>query len=65
MLQQKKTNLKTHKKSKHEGIRYPCDMCDFAGSTSSNLKVHKEAKHEGIRNPCDICEYAASTAYNL
>ena len=54
-----------HKKSKHEGIRYPCDQCDHAAITLANLKHHKESKHEGIRYPCDQCEYAATKPSDL
>ena len=40
--------LKSHKESKHEGIRYPCSDCDYASTRVSDLKRHKESKHEGI-----------------
>ena len=43
-------DLKRHKEAKHEGIRYPCDQCEFAATRISLLKRHKEAKHEGIQN---------------
>ena len=33
----------------HEGIRYPCAECDYAGTTVGNLKIHKESEHEGNR----------------
>lgn len=53
-----------HKKSKHDGTRYTCDVCDYTASTVAYLKVHKRTKHEGIRYPCDECEFmAASTTY--
>ena len=58
-------DLKKHKEAKHEGIRYPCDQCEFAATSMSNLKVHKEAKHEGIRYPCDECEYITAYAAEL
>ena len=32
--------LRRHKLAKHEGIRYPCDLCDFSGSQAHALKVH-------------------------
>ena len=38
MSQQTTTNgLKTHIESKHEGVRYPCDECEFASTTKSDL----------------------------
>ena len=58
-------NLKKHKDSKHKGIRYPCDQCDFSATTLSNLKAHKNAKHLGIRFPCDKCEYSANQRQSL
>ena len=52
--------MKNHKEHKHEGIRYPCDQCDFSAKTPISLKRHKESIHEGIRYPCDQCEYTAT-----
>ena len=57
--------LYKHRRSKHEGIRYPCDHCDYAATTPTGLRQHKESKHEGIRYPCDHCDYAATTATSL
>ena len=51
--------------SKHEGIKYPCDQCEYSAVNLSNLKQHKEIKHEGIRYPCDNCDYSASTLQHL
>ena len=55
-----KKALKSHKESKHEGIRYPCDQCEYAATRLGHLKSHKESKHEGcegVRYPCDQCEH--------
>ena len=41
-------SVKKHKESKHQGIRYPCDECQYAAQTSYNLKRHKELKHSVI-----------------
>jgi len=30
------SKLKKHKESKHEGVRYPCDECEFAATTAGN-----------------------------
>ena len=35
-----------HQAAKHEGVRYPCDMCDYMATQKTSLKKHKEAKHE-------------------
>ena len=50
------TDINQHKKSKHEGVVYCCDQCDFITSYSSDLKVHKNAKHLGIKYICDQCD---------
>ena len=47
--------------SKHEGIRYPCDKCEYEATKQDQLKRHKQNKHEGFRYPSDQCEYIAST----
>ena len=59
------SELKKHKGNRHEGIRYPCDMCEYAATGLSKLKRHKKSKHEGIRYPCDMCDYAAMEESNL
>lgn len=52
----RKYELKEHKKSKHDRIRYSCDQCEYAATKPSPLKTHMESKHEGVRYPCDQCE---------
>ena len=41
-----KGSLTIHKQSVHEGVRYPCDKCEFASLTPYKLKEHKKNKHE-------------------
>ena len=43
----------------HEGLRFPCDKCEYTASCNGNLRKHIESKHEGVRYPCDKCEYSA------
>ena len=57
--------LKVHRESKHEGVRYPCNECEFAATAAFVLKRHKESKHEGVRYPCNECEYAGTTKGSL
>ena len=57
--------MKQHKEGKHEGIRYPCDQCDYASTTTTHLERHKEYKHEGIRYPCDQCDFTFITSSRL
>ena len=60
-----KRHLLTHLKSKHEGIKYPCDQCDHKATRKGNLLVHIKSKHEGIKYPCDQCEYKATEKSSL
>ena len=53
-------SLNRHKMAKHSGQTFPCDQCDYQGSTPLNTKLHKKSKHEGVRYPCDICGYQAT-----
>ena len=59
-----KSSEETYKK-KHEGVRYPCDKCDYAATLASNLKRHIENKHKWVRYPCDQCEYVATGVQSL
>ena len=52
-------NLNQQKEAKHEGIRYPCDQCEFAATITCNFNHHKASTHKGIRNLCDQCEFAS------
>ena len=38
-----------HLRRKHEGIKYPCNRCDFQATLQQNLMTHKRSKHEGIK----------------
>ena len=51
--------------SKHEGLRYPCDKCKYAATTSGSLKMLIESKHKGVRYPCDKCKYTATQVGDL
>ena len=44
-----------HVETKHEGIFYICDLCDFKSKWNNYLKRHMEAKHEGVLNTLLIC----------
>ena len=41
----KKTSMVTHYRSIHEGIKYPCNQCDYQATTQSNLQKHIQSKH--------------------
>ena len=44
---------------------YPCDMCEYNGSTARDLKFHVKSKHEGRQYSCDKCGYVATNSNNL
>ena len=60
-----KQALYQHQKSKHEGIKYPCDPCKYISNQKGNLEKHKQSKHEGIKYPCDQCEYVETLQRDL
>ena len=39
-------SIMTHKQSKHEGIRYDCNDCEYQATTRGNLNRHKLKYHE-------------------
>ena len=39
-------SIKTHVKSIHEGIRYPCKICDKSFTKSFYLKEHVKSIHK-------------------
>merc|ERR1719470_505200 len=47
--------LEEHKRTKHLGITYSCDECDFRARSKNNLSQHIKSKHEGIRYKCNHC----------
>ena len=55
-----KSNLKLHKRSKHEGVTYPCDECDYKATQPGNLKQHKESIHLGVKFSCNVCDFKAT-----
>ena len=45
-----KSNLNSHIKSKHEGIKYTCDQCEFKATKSYYIKSHIQQIHETVKN---------------
>ena len=48
-------NLKYHKETVHDGLRYKCNSCDKEYKTEKMLKQHVETVHEMRRSICEIC----------
>ena len=59
------SNLRKHKKSVHEGVRYNCSQCEFQAKYSSDLKRHIQCKHEGLRYSCSKCDHKATQPNDL
>ena len=45
-------SLRSHQQSKHDGISFSRNHCDYQTATYSTLKYHKQSKHEGVRYSC-------------
>ena len=61
----RKSNLRTHLKTRSGEKSNKCIQCEYASSYASNLKSHLK-KHSGEKsNKCNQCDYASSTASNL
>ena len=43
------SNLRTHIKSVHEGVKYACNLCDYQAKIQTNLTVHIQSIHEGVK----------------
>ena len=46
MLKEKRLEAE---KAKKEGVKYPCDKCDYVAAAPGNLKTHKMANHDGVQ----------------
>ena len=55
----------THYRSIHEGIKYPCNHCDYQATQQTHLQKHIQSVHEGIRYPCNQCDYQATQQCHL
>ena len=45
----RRANLKSHKASKHKGVRYRWHNCEYSAIRSDRLKQHKKIKHEASK----------------
>ena len=56
-ISKRKSELKRHQESAHNGVKYSCDQCNYKASKRGNLKRHQETLHEGLRHFCNLCFY--------
>ena len=40
-----KSTMKKHYRSKHEGIKYPCNKCEYQATTQADVKRHIQSRH--------------------
>jgi len=52
-------NLRQHKVSKHQGVRYDCETCGKGFSQPQAMKRHTRTVHGGARHSCDYCDLKA------
>ena len=61
-----KHDLKHLKSMKsNEGVKFPCDQCDYKTTRKNSLMTHIKSRHEGVKFPCDQCDYKATLKRNL
>ena len=60
-----KGDMKRHQESRHKGIRYSCNQCEYQATKQQHLKTHQQSMHVGIRFFCDQCDYQAKLAHQL
>ena len=59
------SSMHQHRRSFHEGIKYPCGQCDYLSVTNSSMHLHRRSVHERTKYPCEQCEYHATSNSNL
>ena len=61
-MSKRKSKLKQHILSVHEGVRYSCSEpnCNFQATTNYNLKRHFKVTHGGFKLQCDLCTFTAT-----
>ena len=46
-----------NQQSKHEGLRYSCNQCEYQATLQVNLKSHEQSKHGGVKYSCKQCKH--------
>jgi len=57
----RRQQLKHHIETNHEGIRYPCDVCNHQSRSVENLRDHQSSKHKiNPRFRCLLCDFCTN-----
>ena len=55
-----------HNQTKHNGVKYTCNQCDYESEILKELKGHQnENGHKGVKFRCHLCKYRATLQSNL
>ena len=61
----RKSGLKRHIRSSHEGIQFPCYTCDKSFSQKFTLATHILDVHEGAEFQCNHCDFKTTRRWKL
>ena len=50
------SHLRRHIESKHEGVKYACNLCDYQATQQGKLTIHIQSVHEGVKYACNQCD---------
>ena len=56
--------LLKHVESKHEGVKFLCDQCNYKATQKGHLKAHIQSKHENVKFHCDKCDFKVAMHRN-
>ena len=57
----RKSSIREHVKTKHDGNGFECNSCSYKASQLRYLEDHKEAKHGGTVHSCERCDFNTKT----
>ena len=60
-----RSTMLKHYRSKHEGVKYSCNQCDYQATQQDNLQSHISAKHSDTVLKCEDCDYQTKWRSNF
>ena len=51
------SSIAKHNQGVHEGIKYPCSVCDYKACICTNLNVHGNSINEDLKYEYNNCDY--------